>query len=391
MHIGILTLHFGYNQGAVLQAYCLAKNLSTAFPHAQVEIVDYRHRAKIQIYGPSDDPRKKATHQFIENDLPRSRRCFIANTPEAAFRFIQDTYDLVVVGSDEVWRTNYYTRLNGWVTCQERKFTPAFPSVYWPNTKIQAHKVAYAAAVGHTSNWDKIPKRHHEKMKEYLADFALLGVRDRKTHAYLKWLDEELGQKAEWVPDPTFSYDALADVDRQHLLQKLTAWGVDFTRPRLGLTVVRESPSVDQVIQLARRQNFQIITLEGSRKQADVSLEDKALTPLEWAATFKFFDISISQSMHGCVFSILNGTPCIGMNVRKDARGYATKIEELFQLFGLENFYADGNDPHSSLPEIWHQFQAGAWPTDQVEKKIGEFKSRAAAFTAKIVKSCGTE
>ena len=81
MRIGISTYHSCLNDGAILQAYCLASALKERIQGAEVEIVDYRHPSERQVYGPPDDRRKKALSEFVDKVLPLSRERFEDEDP----------------------------------------------------------------------------------------------------------------------------------------------------------------------------------------------------------------------------------------------------------------------------------------------------------------------
>ncbi|HTI50252.1 MAG TPA: hypothetical protein VL475_04850, partial [Planctomycetaceae bacterium] len=82
--IGILTLHYGFNEGAILQAYALAGLLRQHLPEADVEIVDQRYPSKLKASGPADAPRTKALQQAIDHWLPLSALRLRTNDSAAA-------------------------------------------------------------------------------------------------------------------------------------------------------------------------------------------------------------------------------------------------------------------------------------------------------------------
>src|SRR4030095_4635406 len=160
--LGILTLHSGFNEGAILQAYCLSQNLQRSLPSWRVEIIDHRYPSKVAVYGSADNGRKRALNEFISSALPLSARTFVAANHRRTKRYLREKYDMLIVGSDEVWRTNYQMRLRGLLVQQRDPWSPAFPNVYWPEPELCLPTVAYAACVGE-SDWRRIPAAHKRK------------------------------------------------------------------------------------------------------------------------------------------------------------------------------------------------------------------------------------
>ena len=49
--IYIGTLHYGFNEGALAQAYCLSKIIEQEIPCSKAEIIDRRYPKKVAVYG----------------------------------------------------------------------------------------------------------------------------------------------------------------------------------------------------------------------------------------------------------------------------------------------------------------------------------------------------
>ncbi len=131
--IGILTLHSGYNEGAILQAFCLASHLQSSLINSEVEIIDHRYPNKVRAYGPVHDERTKVLNDFINHALPSSRKRLLSDDHRATFEFIKEEYDVVVTGSDELWKVKYAKRYFGLISEQKDPWCPAFPNVCMAN------------------------------------------------------------------------------------------------------------------------------------------------------------------------------------------------------------------------------------------------------------------
>lgn len=381
--IGILTLHSGYNEGAILQAFCVATNLQSNLEDSKVEIVDHRYPSKIKAYGPPRDERTRRLDDFINHSLPLSKKKIIANDHQATFKFIRENYSAIITGSDELWKLNYTKRFFGLISKQNDPWCPAFPNVYWPDESIKVPKIAYAASIGQT-DWRGIPKKHIVRMRNVLTDYSLIGIRDQRTMSYLQWLDTEIANKAELVPDPTFSTDIISLVDKEMLKQKLQQWGVDFGRPRVGM-VLENTPNINGTIQEIKKKGFQIVGLSLPNEITDIVLFDKGLTPLEWAGVFGLMDFCISQRMHACISCILNDTPFIAVDLYSSPIDDETKLKALMRSFNLLDYYYNvEKDPSDKFQRICENLVNEPWPVREIAQKRLLFSNRSKEFTDKI-------
>ncbi len=382
--IGILTLHSGYNEGGILQAFCLASNLQSSLINSRVEIIDHRYPNKVRAYGPVRDDKTRVMHDFVDSALPLSTKRFVSDDHMGTFQCIKDDYDAVVTGSDELWKLKYTKRYFGLLYEQKDPWCPPFPNVYWPDESIRIPKIAYAVSVGST-DWRIIPQKHTMRMKRILSQYSLLGVRDQRTMSFLEWLDANIADKAEWVPDPTFSIDLLSFVDRESLKQKLQRWGVDFNRPRI-CTVLRSSPELhDDIIKEVKKKGFQVVSLSLPNSIADVDLSHKGFTPLEWFGVFGLMDICITQRMHTCISCILQNTPFIAVDFYNNSLDDDTKMKDLMRSFDLLDYhYQVGKDSAGKFHEICENLINNRWPVTEIVQKRHFFHNRSKEFTEKI-------
>ncbi len=382
-YIGILTLHSALNEGAILQSYCLSKHLLGQLPYYKTEIVDHSYPLKLKTYGSAKTARKKAMESFIKKSLPLSDQSFVSKNLTSTFKYIQNRYGALIVGSDEVWKLHYQRRF-GLLLRQDDPWHVPFPNVYWPNKIIRIPKIAYAACIGQT-NWILIPCRHKKIMRDCLSDFRLIGVRDKRTIYFLDWLDPALASRAEWVPDPTFSFDFLSTVDIVALKMKLVDAGVDFSRPRC-LLAMPDSDFSRLISNSFKSKGYQIISLTFSNQFADIDLTKYSFDPLEWARIFGLVDICATVRMHGCIASLLNKTPFVAIDLSKRSEDDESKIQDLMSRCGLLNFYFHPKLSNKRLIGICDELLNGPWPRDDVSDMIRMFKHRSDEFAQNIIK-----
>lgn len=198
MRIGILTFHFVYNYGAMLQAYALSNSIRE-LEGVECEIIDYRPSKINSFYRPQifdffKKPivsmkraiRKKISHtkyyefeKFLTESLSLSRR--IDN--DVDFRLILDKYDIVVVGSDQVW--------NPYITGYDKNYL-----LY--NNMSNIKKISYAASFG-VNIVDKIWEQY---IAEALLGFRKISVREKEGQEIIKKIMPKLD--SEVIPDPVF-------------------------------------------------------------------------------------------------------------------------------------------------------------------------------------------
>ena len=146
MKIGILTFQFAHNYGALLQAYALKCYLNQL--GYDVSIINYtpeklRKEYSMNPFAYSKNlkvllslslrnyRRRKQNRlftQFQNNELGLRQRILTSEELITAM----NTYDVVSVGSDQVWNTNITGDIKS----------------YFLEKEVQAHKISYAASFG---------------------------------------------------------------------------------------------------------------------------------------------------------------------------------------------------------------------------------------------------
>ncbi|MBA4058789.1 MAG: hypothetical protein C0490_28990, partial [Marivirga sp.] len=235
MKIGIITYHHVINDGAVLQAYAQQQALQLLFPDARVEIIDFRYKCiekrerfdvlkdilKLRKSAYSKFRKYRTTRKFINSQLVLSSTRIVSDDLDKVTEYINKNYTAVVVGSDEVWKIDY------------KRFSRPFPNVYWLPKPITVTKIA-AAATANKLNIERLKEAHKLAIKELLADFKLIGVRDQFTYDLVK--ENTINPALYWMPDPTFALEFDSGI-LEKVRQKLLSLGLDLERPIIGLSL----------------------------------------------------------------------------------------------------------------------------------------------------------
>lgn len=189
MKVGIITVHFVPNYGAVLQAYASAAYLRGC--GHDVRTVDYHQPDLAGVYKlrwkfpPALNHwlRLRRNTAFVQGRLPLS-----ATRYHRVEEFARDVgeYDAFITGSDQVWFT-------GPVQGYDPMYFLDFPA---PGKR----KISYAASVGGTTDFGPVT----DKVRQALSHYDHIGVRDSHTASMVAPLAKK---EPVQVVDPVFLDD----------------------------------------------------------------------------------------------------------------------------------------------------------------------------------------
>ena len=383
---GVATLHYGYNEGAILQAYALTTLIERYLGPCRAEVLDQRYPGKAGIYGPPSNARQRALLEAIEQWLPLSPP-FRSASGEQALAYAGGAYRALFVGSDVTWALRYTGRLRrlfarGVFPRQVDPFFPAFPNVYWPDGQFGAPRFSYAASVG-SLDWRTIPSRDRRAMRETLEGFAGLSVRDERSLLFLEWLSPALAERARLVPDPTLP-SALPDPALQDDLRgRLERAGVDFSRPRLGV-VCSDLPAMAEAADRLRQDGYQIVGISTPNAFSDVALFERPIAPAEWAALFGLMDACVVDRMHASIFCLKNRTPFVALDSYETDLANDSKTRSLLRRYGREPYCLPKST--ASAGDILERVRSleGGGSMEQVEQALATDVETADAFFASV-------
>ncbi|MFP8890760.1 polysaccharide pyruvyl transferase family protein [Natrialbaceae archaeon A-CW2] len=338
---GILTYHNNENKGAILQALCLTKALSHLF-NEEVEVIEYRTASKerkrkiktIITKKPSQIPRRIKDRQccesFIREEFNISDDSIITDDHEEATEWLESQeYNILVTGSDEVWKIN--NRQTSW----RSKLSPKrpFPNLYHLDPRLSAAKVAYAASAN-TVEFKELNKSQRELFKEHLTAYDHISVRDNHTERML----EHLGiDNVSRVPDPTIMWEIPTRDVRSVLEQN----GIDTDEKILGF----HGPNNDlfeAICHEYRQRGYQIVAINGSQ-YADLDLRG-AVDPFEYYSLYAHFDMVVTSSLHSTIFSLKNHTPFVTIDTSTAYKNIESKTQSLLSDFTLLDRHIDATD-----------------------------------------------
>ena len=370
MKVAILTLPFRTNYGQILQGYALQTTLERMGHSAEMLDDPYftgsyylrypmmclkRAYQKlilgnkdIEIFVPEHVRIKQYTQRFIDRHI---RRRIVRNWDAA----LASDYDAFVVGSDQVWRPQYFESNNR--PCIELAF------LSFTEAK-QVKRISYAASFG-TDQMEYTPSQL-QVCSPHLKNFNAVSVREESG---VMLCDEYFGVKAEHVLDPTMLLRKEDYVD-------LIPQGISPVEGSLLVYILDESDSTRRFIndfsQNKGLNPFRVNAQNGN----DVPLTDRIQPPVEkWLQGFADAEFVITDSFHACVFSILFHKPfiCVGNNKRGKSR-----FDSLLKMFNLQNHYVEDWDDYNEdlLSVDW----------DMVDRILEQKRETSREFLIKALK-----
>ena len=331
MNVGILTHPQAINYGGILQCYALSVCLEKMGHKAIVirrgantpcwrliatKVIDSLGMRRF-IHSRVID-KSTNINFFSEKYLYRTYPLL----SQKAMRRVCEQYqlDAVIVGSDQVWRADFALSF-GYNYFLD--FVPA-------NVK----KISFAASFG-LSTWDYTPEQTR-RIKDLLADYRGISVREEEAISLCK---DYLGLDVMQMPDPTLLLSA-ADY-------------VKVTSPRLvkGKYVfvywLGDKTLVEADAEIYRNQGYEVVF---------VGLREQIVLPKveDWLSYLMYADKVLTDSFHGCVFSIIFKKE---LHVFSNVSGGNGRVVSLFKQFGFdgtsvyEKDYGNSSSIFKSLQE----------------------------------------
>lgn len=337
MKIGILTLPLHVNYGGILQAYALQTVLTRLGHEPEVinrEFVPKRlrlsSRKKPFAYAKRILKKLLIDHrQVIDvetknyNEMSaKFNSCKVFMDAHISCRNVnalseigEKEYDVIVVGSDQIWRPRYCP--TAWGEDKTNVFL-AFAKGW------NVRRIAYGASFG-VDEWE-FPEEHGEEYAALAQLFDAVSVREDSGVALCR---DHLGVTAEHVLDPTMllsadDYKALIDAAGvpQHD-GDMFCYVLDRNKDKMAL-----------INGIARERSLTPYFIIGNTMLPE-DMDGKVHPLVEtWLRAFADARFVVTDSFHGCVFSIIFGKPFVAIgNV---GRGLS-RMESLMRLFGLED------------------------------------------------------
>jgi hypothetical protein len=320
--IGVLTFHRCINYGSYWQARCLVDGLR-ARGHDAV-LIDYtcrdatfaEWRCACQPLLPQRSSRSDARAYA---DKVRKFLTAIEELPRAApFRLDQPStmpgYDLVIVGSDEVWNLSH-----PWYGGR---------SIFFGQGVKAGRIVSYAASFGSYSSAAGLD----DYWAGLLRGFASLSVRDENSRSLVR---HALDCDPPLVLDPCLQFPPERSKEQGHDEPYVALYGHSFP-----------AWFVDRVRSWASLMGYRIVSVGYRNPCADE--QRLAASPQEFASLLANSAAVATNFFHGCVFALVNGKPfaCASSPYR------GNKIQGLTTALHAGRHLADETTPAETFADL---------------------------------------
>lgn len=356
MKIGILTYHRSHNYGALLQAVALRSILEK--DGNDVRYIDYwpkYHAIMYGLFNPSEFRHRRGIVSKLKYLLlfcigSPKRIKIIKEFTKFINEYIEpycspysttDEYDLIVYGSDQIWRKQ--AGLGG-------KFNP----VYFGDNILRTSKsISYAASMGCVN----LSSEDRDFLKENLSRFDKISVREDETANILAGCGVN---NISIVSDPTLLFcaahwDKLVPVNSHNIKKNYV----------LYYKLLSDSFKDEQVAQFARERGLSLITIRGG--VVDIYSRYKIVGPSGFLSLVKNAEFVFTSSYHGLIFSIIYRKQfyaSFGVN--------ANRAKSILKYLGLEQHLLDAN---SALPTFYPDIDY-----DKVENALNKLKNRSIQY-----------
>lgn len=318
MNVGILTHPLNNNYGGILQAYALRtyltqKGYHVIIVHREIDqsfilirwirwILKTLHHPRY--YHPNVTDRTKNIRPFVSKYFEQTDSIM----SQRQMRKVCKVYnlDMVIVGSDQVWR---------------RDFAIKFGFNYFLDfVPKDCCKVAYAASFG-INDW-QYTIRETSKIKSLLKTFNGISVREDEA---VNLLQDNIGIIAKHLIDPTLllqseNYDKIASSRKVKEKYIFAYW--------LG-----DKSKLKEILDPYYEQRYSIVVVNLRENKEQISIED-------WLSYIKYADFVITDSYHGCVFSILYYKQ---FYIHKNDSGGNGRLVSLFRMLGIQDKLVNPN------------------------------------------------
>lgn len=296
MKIGILTFHRADNLGALLQVYALQKKIEDLGYEAV--IIDYRCKTIEEAYVYSVVPKiRKNIIKWFWNLLvvnPKLKEkcdnCAIFRNnnlkitepvyTEVDRKKIQESFDVVITGSDQIWNENLTGGKDDWY---------CFKKVEESETRV----ISYGASVGNLSHFQDV----YELYKTDLNKYSRISVREKEVANFIsKKLNKDVCQ----VIDPTIliehsTWDELADKSKCVIKEKYLLY-YDVEMNSVAMAVAKKIASAKKVKLVHFNESIEMIFRGKFVQQSG---------PCEFLSLIKNAEYIVTSSFHATVFAIL--------------------------------------------------------------------------------------
>lgn len=375
MRIGLLTLPLHVNYGGILQAYALQSVLEKMGHSVVVYQKDFHPPYKSPLWKyPYAILKRTIMKCFVDKNtvvfLERKNKTETPVIRQHVNKFIRKnihtilinkisdidlcSIDCIIVGSDQIWRP-YYVKLLLQTDIQDAflKFTHDW----------KGKRITYAVSFG-TDKWE-FTEEETRACKKLIKRFDALSVRE---YDGVYFCTHYLGVEPKFVLDPTLL------LSRDDYLKIIKHLNPSNNKNMLFCYILNQTDEKKDLLERISNEKQMVpykIQIESTDRS--LSLEERIVPPVEeWICCFRDSKFVVTDSFHGCVFSIIFRKPFVV--ILNKERG-ASRFYSLLKVLGLEDHLL------SNIADYDKQNQYDM-PKD-LEYKLSELKKYSLSFLEK--------
>ena len=329
MKIGMLTYHRSHNYGALLQGIALRKILED-MGH-QVMFIDYWPAYHRHIYALFSFHRmmsrkglkgklfylKDCLFNYSNRKIRKSNfDKFISEYIEPYTSSVDEDYDVIVHGSDQIWR--------------KQPEIKTYNSVYFGKHDIKTKKkITYAASMG------VLPQKNSEYtiLKDYMSHLDCISVREKS----LQELVVNLGfEKVNHDLDPTLLLNQEYWVNKFKLVKS--------NKPYALYYKIQNSFDIQELRQYAKSKGLDLKVIHSKARCAESEENITTASPLQFLQLIYGASMVFTSSFHGLAFSLIFHKQFYASFTKNAGRAMS-----LLKLCNLEDLFLM---PQSTIPSI---------------------------------------
>lgn len=367
MKIGIITFWDSQdNYGQIMQCYALSTYLEkTGHNTVIIRYKPYQKESRLARLKKLNPTHVFAYYKYrkeqtslqqvigVTRDFDGFRNKYLKYTDKIYYGFEQlwhedwSSFDAFVCGSDQIWSPKPDEQLNAYFL----QFAP-----------YKCLRIAYAPSFGRSV----LPTEYQSQLHSLLEHFDAISVRESEGVDFCK----QAQMNSQLVCDPTLlltdsDYRQLTNnsIRDNHVFCYLIKWNTLFPVDEVK-RVVTKYDGIHYFCTNGQEQFFQY---------------EKNQTIENWVESIQKSSLSLTNSFHGTVFSILSHTPFVAFPLTGEASAMNNRLTSLLTKLGLENrLYAEGDDLNRIIetPIDWNR----------VDARLVEFRTESERFILDALK-----
>lgn len=339
MKIAIITLNQNDNYGNRLQNYALQKYICSVFKVEKIDTIwydpQYTYISQINIFSWKTwlkyiinwkNQRNYLKKEYLKDNIRMYNIGKFTKKINTKLDFkirnnLNEKYDYFIVGSDQVWNPNFWSKKCDHANIRFLKFIS------------KEKRIAYAASIA----IPEIPKDKEQFFQDSLNEMKAISMREKAGADLVKSL---IGREVPVVVDPTI----LLFKEEWQKIEMVPEW---YHGEKYILTYFLGNPS-PVIENIAKKNNWEIYNL------MDKNNFDLYTSRVEeFIYLINHAQLVATDSFHASVFSILMNTPFLVINrQQKGAADMTSRIDTLMELFGYQDRYIVNGKCNLSDKEI---------------------------------------